>query len=462
MKESEEDLVQQIKSVFQDYNDGLSEQGWNELRKKFPEKESKKLPIWWLSGIAATLLVVAGLYFYNGSGNEKVILRANTSQKDTSFNNGIADDFKVQTDIANATKPAISENKTEKTAPSVTLDLRKNLQKDNHQGIKTKDQLIAVQQNPLVTDKEKIQNPVVNNQLNNNLVIDNNAIIASVQTNANQGNAKAIDNNGNTAEAGGKPNAATNTTKLTTEEFLNEQSKILAANDNSKDISKNKSSKTTFDVFTGTFFNYHNDNEAKLSAGVGLNANVKVAKNVVLSFGAGISQNKISYENSVPTEISQAMFASKGNALNAAPVTGMAYSATATNDVSFNGRLLSVDLPMVVKFFPSKKQDFYISTGINSSTYLSQKYTYNYSWSNFGYRNGEAQTQQQTDQSSLSGFDFANSAIIAIGINQNLGKNVLIFEPYYRPSLSTMGDKNLRISSAGLNLKFNFNGNSKK
>ncbi|MNR33694.1 hypothetical protein D3C85_1513870 [compost metagenome] len=117
---------------------------------------------------------------------------------------------------------------------------------------------------------------------------------------------------------------------------------------------------------------------------------------------------------------------------------------------------------MVVKFFPSKKQDFYISTGINSSSYITQKYTYNYNWSNFGVKNGEAQVQQETEKSSLKGFDFANSAIIAIGINQNIGKNVLIFEPYYKPALSTMGDKNLRISSAGLNLKFNFNGNSKK
>ncbi|MDQ8004036.1 MAG: hypothetical protein REI64_04485 [Pedobacter sp.] len=466
MKKSEEDLVQQIKSVFDDYNDGLSDQGWNELRKKFPEKESKKLPIWWLSGIAATLLVVAGLYFYNGSGNEKVILRANNTQKDSSSQKGKADDFKVETDIANAAKPTNTIENNEKVAPTESKDFRNAVQ-DVNNGLKvlTTEKLIAIQPKPVIASKDKTEtlgNGITQGQLKTSTIIDENTIIASAQTNTDQGVKKPIDNNATALEKDAKSNTETKNTKLTTEEFLTEQSKILAANDNTKDIQKNSSSKTTFDVFTGTFFNYHDNNEAKLSAGVGLNANVKVTKNVVLSFGAGISQNKVSYENSVPTEISQAMFASKDNALNSAPVSGMAYSATATNDVSFNGRLLSVDLPMVVKFFPSKKQDFYISTGINSSTYLSQKYTYNYSWSNFGYRNGEAQTQQQTDESSLKGFDFANSAIIAIGINQNLGKNVLIFEPYYRPALSTMGDKNLRISSAGLNLKFNFNGNSKK
>lgn len=456
MKQSEEELVQRINTVFDDYNDGLSEQGWNELRKKFPEKESKKLPTWWLTGIAATLLVVVGLYFNKGLDTDKIILRANTSQKDTTFNNSKADDFKAETDIANTVNPSATIKNTEEIAPTV----KKSLKID----VTPAEQLIAVRQKSAVGTKDKTENgnnDITENQLKTNTIIDNNVIIASAQTNADQGVKKPIDNNATVIEKDAKPSTENKATKLTTEEFLTEQSKILAANDNTKDANKNNNPKTTFDVFTGTFFNYHNDNEAKLSAGLGLNANVKVAKNVVLSFGAGISQNKISYENSVPTEISQAMFAAKDNALNAAPITGMAYSATATNDVSFNGRLLSIDLPMVVKFFPSKKQDFYISTGINSSTYLSQKYTYNYSWSNFGYRNGEAQTQQQTEQSSMSGFDFANSAIIAIGINQNLGKNVLIFEPYYRPSLSTMGDKNLRISSAGLNLKFNFNGAKK-
>ena len=179
--------------------------------------------------------------------------------------------------------------------------------------------------------------------------------------------------------------------KKSTEEFLKDQSKLLAHNEKNKD--KKNQSKTTFEVFTGTFFNYHDNNEAKLSAGLGLNANIEVAKNLVLSVGAGISQNKVSYENKVPAEVTQSMFAARDVALSLAP-SNAPYSATATNDVNFNGRLLSIDLPIAFKFFPTKRQDFYISTGINSSTYLSQKYTYNYNLSNFGIQNGAAQAKQ--------------------------------------------------------------------
>ncbi|WAC39818.1 hypothetical protein [Pedobacter sp. SL55] len=449
---SDEELVHQIKSVFEDYNDGLEEQGWAELRKKYPEKENKKLPIWWLTGIAATLLVVVGLYFSNAFDTEKVILRAGTIPKENQLPESI--------------KPNSADNISAiklDTIKTNTYTLPKNSGNENDElekVVNTAQQYIAQHNTIGDANATKEMNVVVSNsdgaQTKQPTVVDKNTAIVAVTKTDDKVTANAILNEEE------QPTEKPLKPKLSTEEFLKEESKLLA-NSANKETKKSGASKTTFDVFTGTFFNYHDDNEAKLSAGVGLNANVKVTKNLVLSFGAGISQNKVSYDNKVPAEISQAMFASKSNTNDMnAPVAGLAYSATATNDLSFNGRLLSIDLPMVLKFFPSKKQDFYISTGINSSSYLSQKYTYNYSLSNFGYRNGEAQTQTQTEESNLKGFDFANSAIIAIGINQSIGNNVLIFEPYYKPALNTMGDKNLRISSAGLNLKFNFNRNNKK
>ena len=446
MKMSDEELVQQINSVFDDYDDGLGEQGWTELHKKYPEKENKKLPIWWLTGIAATLLVVVGLYFSNAFDAEKVILRANHTPKESVLPNNSIN----STESASTT--AIDSIASEKNP--FLKNSQKQSSKSKHVAENAKYEV--AQSNP--TNLLKEVNPIFSNSITeqlkpSNTIENSNTVIASTKTdekviaNAGMETAKEV------IEKPSKP-------KLSTEDFLKEQSKIIANNE-TKSMKKNSSSTTTLDVFTGTFFNYHDDNEAKLSAGIGLNANIKIAKNLVLSLGAGISQNKVSYENKVPVEVSQAMFSSREGAMNMAPSNGV-YSVTATNDVNFNGQLLSIDLPMVVKFFPSKKQDFYISTGINSSSYITQKYTYNYNWSNFGVKNGEAQVQQETEKSSLKGFDFANSAIIAIGINQNIGKNVLIFEPYYKPALSTMGDKNLRISSAGLNLKFNFNGNSKK
>ena len=448
MKMSDDELVRQVKSVFEDYDDGLGEQGWTELRQKYPEKESKKLPIWWLTGIAATLLLIVGLYFGNAFDQEKVILQAGTiKKKNQSQENTITDKGNRTTNLDTASSKAYlvpqkgSNDQLENVINNTTQYIAQGNVTDNANQKESNPTIANLNAEPTLTSMVK--------EHNSSLVAASTKTEEKVITNA------AAHNNANAGEPATKP-------KLSTEEFLKEQSKILA-NNNDKSTKKNNTTKTTLDVFTGTFFNYHDDNEAKLSAGLGLNANIKVTKNLVLSVGAGISQNKVSYENKVPVELSQAMFAARANSLVFdSPTNNATYSVTATNDVNFNGQLLSIDLPMVVKFFPSKKQDFYISTGINSSSYITQKYTYNYNLSNFGVRNGEAQPRQETEKSTFRGFDFANTAIIAIGVNQNIGNNTLIFEPYYKPALSTMGDKNLRISSAGLNLKFNFNGNLKK
>lgn len=449
MKASDEELIEQIKVVFNDYDDGLSEQGWADLRKKFPEKENKKLPIWWLSGIAASLLLVMGLYFGVVFTTKKTILQNAKNEKTATPSTTNSDHIVPQNDSISNSKIATVENQPV-------------IQKPTQQATPFTERVMT--ENPLIASNIAVgEKQPEKNTISTAETIKNNPQGTAVD-NGSMATTTKVENNqvAEIAQIGAPKNSIekeTPSTKLSTEEFLNKESQKLANNKN-KDIEKNSSSKTTLDVFTGTFFNYHDNNEAKLSAGVGLNANVKVAKNLVFSFGAGISQNKVSYENKVPMEVSTSMFAARDNAMSLAP-SSTVYSATATNDVSFNGQLLTIDLPMAVKFYPTKKQDFYISTGINSTSYLSQKYTYNYNWSNFQIKNGEAQSRQETEKSSLRGFDFANSAIIAIGINQNLGRNTLIFEPYYKPALGTMGDKNLRINSAGLNLKFNFNGAKK-
>lgn len=448
MKASDEELIEQIKVVFDDYDDGLSEQGWANLRKKFPEKENKKLPIWWLSGIAASLLLVMGLYFGEVFNTKKTIIQNAKNEKTEIPSATNNDHFTPQND-------SIAENHV------ATIEDLPTLQKPTQQPTRPSEHVITehplIANNVTISEKQLDKNTISpveitkNNPPATTAVVDNGSMVTT-ENNQVAGIVQSEAPKNTVAKE-------TQPTKLSTEEFFSKESQKLANNKN-KNIEKNSSSKTTLDVYTGTFFNYHDNNEAKLSAGVGLNANVKVTKNLVFSFGAGISQNKVSYENKVPAEVAMSMFAAKDNAMSLAP-SSASYSATATNDVSFNGQLLTIDLPMAVKFYPTKKQDFYISTGINSTSYLSQKYTYNYNWSNFQVKNGEAQPRQETEKSSLRGFDFANSAIIAIGINQNLGRNTLIFEPYYKPALGTMGDKNLRISSAGLNLKFNFNGGKK-
>jgi cytoskeletal protein RodZ len=444
MKPTDEELAKRIKSVFEDYNDGLSNQGWEELRKKYPEKENRKFPIWWLTGIAATLLMALGLYFNHTLDTQKVVLHVKQQNKGNSKSSTNANEQPVSTNHQEITKNNPHEEFTSVVRTPIEKE-RYAAQKIHlvHTNTMVKKQSLGSHTLD-IKEVENISTPINNNHI----------AVANVQ-------AEPKTENRVSQQVVADVDVPTKPTKLSTEDFLNEQTKILAATTNKPH--KNNGSVASIDIFTGTFFNYQDHNEAKLSAGLGINANLKLSKNVVLSLGAGISQNKASYQSQVPVSVTNSfmsMSSAKESSYNY-PSTNQILAATATNAVSFNAQLLSIDLPMVVKFYPTKKQDFYISTGINSSSYLSQKYTYNYSLSNFAIQNGMAQPKEQVEKSKFKGFDFANSAIIAIGINQNIGKNTLIFEPYYKPAINTMGDMNLKINSAGLNLKFNFNSSAK-
>ncbi|RZL33954.1 MAG: hypothetical protein EOO96_11225, partial [Pedobacter sp.] len=230
---SDEELVQQIKSVFDNYDDGLGEQGWDELRKKYPEKESKKLPIWWLTGIAATLLVVVGLYFSNAFDTEKVILTAGTFQNKSIL---------PENTIHNKDKSA-SIAKLDTVTSKIYEVTQSDIEKIEKPDPVSKTKLYIAQDNFANNTKatKEISTVVSNSNIEQTkpliLPDDNNSVIAAKKTDE-----KIIENAGavNHIDVAGQPSKP----KLSTEDFLKEQSKILA-NNKSKNTEKNSSSKTT-------------------------------------------------------------------------------------------------------------------------------------------------------------------------------------------------------------------------
>ncbi|MES2847435.1 MAG: hypothetical protein V4685_00145, partial [Bacteroidota bacterium] len=149
----------------------------------------------------------------------------------------------------------------------------------------------------------------------------------------------------------------------------------------------------------------------------GIAGGFKVSKSLSLSVGAGISKNKITYESG----FGHSDLLTDG-AFNSVSTPGSGNYSYSNVETSVNAQLLNLDLPITLKFYPTKKQNFYLSTGINSNSYLSQQYNYNYSFTNLAINNGLATYKEETEKSKLKGFDFANSAIFAIGINQKISK----------------------------------------
>lgn len=437
----EEELTRRIKAVFEDVDDGLSENGWAELRKKYPAVPSRKLPIWWISGIAASILLVAGLFLFDKKAPQiteepGTIVKSNPKKE----NNPITTTSPI------ATNPQVDQVKTIKT-PELNSQTADNVIKEG--GIPSGQKFVIAHQAPIVSK----ENQIVPSSISNAVVKIDSPIKSAVVPNqvviANQPVTPAV------IEPKSNTNNEVKAPKQTTEEFLKKQSELLMAN-NTKKEEKGVDIKNSLDVFTGTFVNYYANNTAKINAGFGVNANIRVGQGVFLSFGAGLSQNRISYNNSsrIPEQLASDV-ASSATAYN------VVSAESKISDIKVNAQLLSIDIPITVKFYPGKKKNFYLATGINSNSYLLQRYTYDYTVQNSTGFVKSVPIQEQTEESQFKGFDFANSAIIAVGISQNIGKNTIIFEPYFKPTIGSMGEKNLKINTAGINLRFNFTGKKK-
>jgi hypothetical protein len=440
MKDIDEELNARIKAAFEDLDDGEGDEGWALLRTKYPVTKRRKLPIWWISSAAAVLLIICGIAFFFDRSPETGAITQNDAAKTI---------VKDPKDLAKVQNEQI-ENQSATNEPQQGIAPLTQAQETRiAQHGPQKNQAIARDPSKTLGKDSFVSILITPNKT------DLTSAIASTTDQKDSANhlATAAIEIPKTEIATAQP---TSVTKLSTEDFLTLESKLKTKAENKAKNSAVKS-KSSLEVFTGTFLNYA-DNDVKVNAGFGLNANLKVTKNLFLTVGAGISQNKIDYQNAndLPMSTSNAVQASpnSSNSLSSAPVI---------TDVKLAAQLLNFDMPIAVKFYPTKKQNFYVSTGINSSSYLTQQYTYTYSTiSASSFFERKAQPEEQTEQVKNGGFDFATSAIFAIGVNQNIGQHQLIFEPYFKPAIGNMGDKNLRINTVGLNLKFNFNNQEKK
>ncbi|ATP55075.1 hypothetical protein CPT03_00630 [Pedobacter ginsengisoli] len=407
MNTLDDKLNNHIKAVFEEFDTEGADYGWIELRKNFPVKSSNRPLYFWLSGIAASLLV-AGTFLFN------------------TFNN-------------DALKNVIQQNRVTKATPAAPQKTESNLDKSN-----AKKEIISFEKRTVSVKNTKKNFPV--NVVKTEIV----AVKITDTVPANELTKKVITPLANVAVA--KPDTVKNTKPTTTLEFLQKESeketKFELASTGKKATNRKN---VLFDVYTATFLNYYADNPVKVNAGAGFNANIRINKSVYLSMGAGISETKITYQTTRPSSLSSY----SNSAADLALMNGYVLGA---NSIKLNASFLNIDIPVAFKFYPGKSGKYYFSTGINSSTYLNQKYSSSITGFN-PTSNSYSDFKGKTEESNFNGFDFANSAIFAIGINQPIGKSsTLTFEPFFKPSLRGYGDKDIKINTAGLNLKLSLGG----
>jgi hypothetical protein len=205
-----------------------------------------------------------------------------------------------------------------------------------------------------------------------------------------------------------------------------------------------------FSVVAGSYFNFSEGSENQLNFGAGLLSDIRLSKNLKLSTGLALASNTLKYTegNDVPETATSSFDSPK-----AISVAGSLKTIT-----SMNASLLALDIPLNLKYqFIPESDQFYLSAGISSGTYLSE--SYNYQYRNFNMATGVYinQTRDQELKQQLNTFDLGKTLNLSLGLSSGLGKTrTLSIEPFLKYPLGGLGSENIRFGSTGINLKLHF------
>ena len=134
--------------------------------------------------------------------------------------------------------------------------------------------------------------------------------------------------------------------------------------------------------------------------------------------------------------------------------------------------LVDLDLPLNLtwKFLIRKSTCYYLSGGISSVIYLSEKYTStSYTQKmveivdmrdgvpNVAYQLENVKNTEQTTEAPLSTFDFAGRINIIFGFEQHLSSRLFLhLEPFIKIPVSELATQNLKFTTSGITCKISF------
>lgn len=134
--------------------------------------------------------------------------------------------------------------------------------------------------------------------------------------------------------------------------------------------------------------------------------------------------------------------------------------------------LVDLDIPLNItwKFLVRKSTSYYVSGGISSVVYLSEKYA-NTSYSqqmvavvevndykpSITYQKENVKTTEQTTEEPLNTFDFASRVNIIFGFEQHLSSKLFLhIEPYIKIPVSDQAAQNIKYTTGGITCKISF------
>ena len=216
----------------------------------------------------------------------------------------------------------------------------------------------------------------------------------------------------------------------------------------------------------------------KIAENKGTNISIKRKIRIGVNFSPGMTstQTNSSFNFSGGLNTDFALFAnfqlSTGLQIEHQNVISNIGNHSSVSQVKSKADLVNLDLPLNItwKFFSDKSRSYYVSGGVSSLAYLSEKYdktiyaqqltelkTMAAGVQSLAYQVVNVESNEQQTEAPFHTFNIAGRLNILVGMEQHLSSKLsLHVEPYMKIPVSGLGTQNLRFTTGGVTCKISF------
>jgi hypothetical protein len=461
------ELKNRIREVFDNFEDPSADEGWLQLRKKYPEERANRRAfawIWWSAAALLLLFMSISLWmFVKKDQTENFSAKNNKHPQSESIAAN-----KKHSDTAVTTKPG-------EPAHQVITDANKIA--ENHPNTpetssanKRSAAIVHINNSP--SNKRGNQNTyqaVSIDTANKAVSTQHNQLVAAVTVNnlppaaSTSQKTQAPTNQPQQAQqqktVAGQASSLAPVAAITKPKQQSKSINDMFLNTPPAKTEMVTSEKVRFSIYAATYVNYAKGSNKQFNTGVGFTSEISITSNLKFVTGVSIGQNTLSFDSGVPTSSAQTTFTTPGasNAFNTFSLNAKAVTvATVPVLTNYDASMVSLDIPLNLKYdFNPKKHNLYVLAGLSSGTFINETYTYQYNYPAL-LSPSLQQLQGETTHSSFSSFYFAKTLNLAMGVGYPVGKNHLVLEPFLKYPLDGLGAQNIRFGAGGVNLKFTF------
>ena len=425
----DDDLNKRIEEFFENIETPTADEGWLLLRKKFPAKEKRLLPIFWYRlGAAALLFILLGisfLIFKDQTHHVNLATQANKYKSNKASNNvelnkkvdpqtqlsnnrltNLTDTLNDQVNLKNKRK--VNENINGNTKNLLSLSKYNTLDAAHHSihHLVPKSGLFSKNENLSNSSSHKNKQPNSTNFLNEDIGEKSDLVSQSTERMISEElKAKNLGYMLNIQPKNFEVKMPKEQKEKPNQSFYT----ILASSktnyqEDSEELDNIASKKVGFAIYEATYLNYAKGSNNQVNLGLGLTADIYITKNIKLITGINIGKNSFDYSTSSILNSSQNLFAN-AQVQNTSTIAPKGFTP-ATQLKAYNVGLVGLDIPLNLKYdLEGKRNNYYVVAGVSSGTFINETYSYQYT-----YQNSSAPLNQQTqDSNSVFHFSFVST-----------------------------------------------------